>query len=111
MWRKQGEKGLEESVTGRSASPESNLHLCLFMHIVHVQVCIILSCLTMLQGACSPWLVCSGLILRDCGAIYNDRSRCAVREASTVVAVGAYVNLTAVGAFQCSRMVIMSVLS
>ena len=107
-------KGLEESVTGRAGlsreQPASIVFSCILYMYRYV---LLLSCLT----SCKVHAVLgcsSGLILRDCGAIYNDRSRRAVREASTVVkgcAVGAYVNLTAVGAFQCSRMVIMSVLS
>ena len=102
-------KGLEESVTGRAGlsreQPASIVFSCILYMYRYV---LLLSCLT----SCKVHAVLgcsSGLILRDCGAIYNDRSRRAVREAST--AVGAYVNLTAVGAFQCSRMVIMSVLS
>ena len=55
VWRKQG---LEESVTGRAGldlQRATCIH-CLFMHIVHVQVCIIIVLSYKLQGACSPWL-------------------------------------------------------
>ena len=88
-------KGLEESVTGRAGlsreQPASIVFSCtLYMY----RYVLLLSCLT----SCKVHAVLgcsSGLILQErCGC-----------------AVGAYVNLTAVGAFQCSRMVIMSVLS
>ena len=49
-------KGLEESVTGRVGLQRVTCIHCLFMHIVHVQVCIIIVLSYKLQGACSPWL-------------------------------------------------------
>ena len=80
-------KGLEESVTGRAGlsreQPASIVFSCILYMYRYV---LLLSCLTSCKvhavlNGCS-----SGLILRDCGAMYNDRSRRAVREASTVVA-------------------------
>ena len=69
----------------------------LFMHIVHVQVCIIIVLSYKLQGACSPWL--SGLILWDCGAIYIATTTIAAAPCVRLALClrGAYVNLTAVG--------------
>ena len=79
-------KGLEESVTGRAGlsreQPASIVFSCILYMYRYV---LLLSCLT----SCKVHAVLgcsSGLILRDCGEIYNDRSRRAVREASTVVA-------------------------
>ena len=78
-------KGSEESVTGRAGlsreQPASIVFSCILYMYRYV---LLLSCLT----SCKVHAVLgcsSGLILRDCGAIYNDRSRRAVREASTAL--------------------------
>ena len=80
-------KGLEESVTGRAGLSREQSASIVFSCILYMyRYVLLLSCLTSCKvhavlNGCS-----SGLILRDCGAMYNDRSRRAVREASTVVA-------------------------